>query len=400
VIEPLRITFATRDGALAAAFQSILAQEPDIEVAIETRGLDALAWSAGATPHVVVAAGVSGDVLEVFARLRGLPRFDRCRMVLARPALAPEDGAFEASQGVHEFLSLPFVPAEIVARVRTLGETHRMYVQLMEERARGDRMHSAFHDGYNQILRLLIRLVDLHFPGAEARGASVAALTLRIASRFKIPDRYMRDLDLAARLYEVGRMVLAADDEDEDDEGDELNRRHALNPGASALASRALLSEVEGMKGVAEVLASVYENWDGTGVPERFLQGQIPLRSRILRIAIDYLHALDRHPGAPEDVLERMEEHSGTYYDPLVLVHFRTILVEGGAPAALPTALHVAIEKLRVGMVLVEDLYTDNGLKLLSSGTSLSPTAIETIRRRHRVEPILRGAVVERDKAA
>jgi hypothetical protein len=100
VTEPLRITFATRDGALAAAYQSILAQEPDVEVTIETRGLEALAWSAGATPHVVVAAGLTSDVLEAFARLRALPRFDRCRMVLARPALAPEEGALEASQGV------------------------------------------------------------------------------------------------------------------------------------------------------------------------------------------------------------------------------------------------------------------------------------------------------------
>jgi len=394
----VRVTYATRDAASASAFQAMLAQEPEIEVTIETRGLEALAWSAGATPHLIVAADGPGT-LEAFARLRTLPRFDRSRMVLARPPLAPADGAVEASHGVHEFLTLPFVPAEVVARVRSLAEPHRMYEQVMEERARGDRMHSAFHAGYDQILRLLIRLVDLHFPGAEARGASVAALTLRIASRFKIPDRYVRDLDLSARLYEVGRMVLADGDEDDDDD-DELNRRPALNPGAAALASRALLSEVEGMKGVAEVLASVYENWDGTGVPERFIQGQIPLRSRILRIAIDYLRALDRHPGDPESVLERMDEHGGTYYDPLVLVHLRAVLLEDGAPAALPSALHVAIEKLRAGMTLAEDLYTDNGLKLLTRGTSLSPTAIETIRRRHRTEPILRGAVVEREKAA
>jgi hypothetical protein len=59
----------------------------------------------------------------------------------------------------------------------------------------------------------------------------------------------------------------------------------------------------------------------------------------------------------------------------------------------------MAIDKLRVGMVLAEDLYTDSGVKLLTRGTAITPTALDTIRRRHRMEPILRGAVVQRAAA-
>jgi response regulator RpfG family c-di-GMP phosphodiesterase len=256
-------------------------------------------------------------------------------------------------------------------------------------------MHVAFHTGFDQIIRLLIRLVDLHFPGAEARGTEVAALAMRIADRFKIPERFLRDLELAARLHEVGRMVLS--DGEQDDE--ELDRRPALNPGAASLASRALLRDVDGLKGVAEVLSAVYENWDGTGVPDRSIQGQIPLRSRVLRVAIDYLRAIEAKPAAAEEVLERMDGYSGTHYDPLVLAHLHATINESDAPVLTSSSQHVTIEKLRVGMVLAEDLYTDAGLKLLTRGTALTPTSLDTILRRHRMEPILRGAVVERAAA-
>ena len=395
--EPLRITLVTSDLAIASAIEPIVAQEAETVLTVEARGIESLAWSAGATPHAVIVVDRDGrgQGLEELGRLRSLPRFVHCRMLLLRPRLEAGDGVLELNSGVHDFLTLPIVPAEVTSRLRALADQHRLHETLSEERARVDHLNVAFHTGFDQIIRLLIRLVDLHFPGAEARGASVAALAMRMAARFKIPERFLRDLELAARLHELGRMVLS-DGHGEDDERD---RRPALNPGAASLASRALLQDVDGLKGVAEVLSAVYENWDGTGVPDRSIQGQIPLRSRVLRVAMDYLSAIEARPEAVEAVLERLDEHAGTRYDPLVLAHLHAALSEDGGPILASANHHVAIEKLRVGMVLAEDLYTDAGLKLLTRGTSLTPSSLDTILRRHRMEPILRGAVVERAAA-
>ena len=392
--EPLRVTLVTQDPGLAAAFAALVAQEPETELIVETKQLETMAWAGGPTPHVVIAvdSATGGAPLDVIARLHALPRFAHSRFLLARPHLGPEDGVAEINHGVHDFLTLPLVPAEVIARLRSLADHQRLHVALGEEHARIDNLHSAFHTGFDQIIRLLLRLVDMHAPGAESRGASAATLALQVASRFRIPERFLRDLELAARLYEVGRMALV--DDDGDTENDRA-RRHALNPGAASLASRALLEDVDGLKGVAEVLSAVYENWDGTGVPERAMQGQIPLRSRILRVAIDYLRGVEDSPKNSEAVLERMEIHSGTHYDPLVLAHLHAALSEDGGPVLEASSRHLPIEKLRVGMVLAEDLYTDNGLKLLKGGTALSPSSLDTILRRHRMEPILRGAMIE-----
>ena len=71
-----------------------------------------------------------------------------------------------------------------------------------------------------------------------------------------------------------------------------------------------------------------HENWDGTGQPGHLMSGQIPMRSRILRATHDYLIARwAPQPAAPSVILERMAEHSGTWYDPLVIVHLRTVKI-------------------------------------------------------------------------
>ncbi len=149
------------------------------------------------------------------------------------------------------------------------------------------------------------------------------------------------------------------------------------------------------------MIGGIHENWDGTGHPRHDLQGQIPLRCRILRVVLDFTAMVDGPSGQPIDaVLERIEDHAGTHYDPMVVVHLKN-LVGGlderhwrGASVLLP------IDELRVGMVLAEDLYTDSGLKLLTSGTTLTSATLQVIQRRHRVEPLEHGAAVLRESAA
>ncbi|MGH7741979.1 MAG: hypothetical protein ACRENS_08150 [Candidatus Eiseniibacteriota bacterium] len=91
-----------------------------------------------------------------------------------------------------------------------------------------------------------------------------------------------------------------------------------------------------------------------------------------------------------------LSEHSNTRYDPMALVHLKAVLeVENPGTLQAPRA-KVPIQALEEGMVLAEDLCTDSGIKLLSSGTVLSANALETILRRHRAEPIHNGAAVLR----
>src|SRR5258705_436785 len=66
----------------------------------------------------------------------------------------------------------------------------------------------AFAQRFDQLLTLLVHLVDLSVPGAAARGAEIARLAARMAERFDIPPVLRGDLEVAARLHEIGKVVL------------------------------------------------------------------------------------------------------------------------------------------------------------------------------------------------
>ncbi|HUK64271.1 MAG TPA: hypothetical protein VLV15_13085, partial [Dongiaceae bacterium] len=124
-------------------------------------------------------------------------------------------------------------------------------------------------------------------------------------------------------------------------------------------------------------------------------RGQIPLRSRILRVLLDLFDLMEPPRSVPADLaLDALDERSGTCYDPMVVGHLRALLA-GGPAAALESDHQVlAVNELSPGMVLAEDLYTDSGFKLLTRGTVLTQGSLETLMRRHRVEPLHAVAVV------
>jgi hypothetical protein len=161
-----------------------------------------------------------------------------------------------------------------------------------------------------------------------------------------------------------------------------------------------MLIQVDGLRGAAEVAGGMHENWDGTGLPDHRLQGQTPLRSRILRVVADFLEALESGGDREvEEVLRDITEHSGTRYDPMVVVHLQALVHKGAEGEGRNQFAIVPVHMLAVGMVLAEDLCTASGLKLLSRDATISPAALEAILRRHELEPILHGAVVYRKAA-
>ncbi|HVP15603.1 MAG TPA: HD domain-containing phosphohydrolase, partial [Terriglobales bacterium] len=246
------------------------------------------------------------------------------------------------------------------------------------------RMRDELRCGFDQLLELLVRLVDMRVPGAAARGERIAGMALMIAARSDVPASMRRDLEIGARLHEVGRLLV-----------DESPASDAASAPAWLAASRAILRQVDGLRDVADLVGAIPENWDGTGVPNRLNRGQIPFRSRILRVLIDFAAALAAQPGRPRlEILDELAAHQGTLYDPMVLVHLHELVDAGVTPTGIEARVRVPITALEVGMVLAEDLCTDAGLKLLARRTVITPGALDIIRRRHQLEPILEGAVI------
>jgi putative two-component system response regulator len=393
---PATVLLASADDAMVEGFRAMLALEPAVHPLVTPQGAEVLALVRDQQPSLVI----------VDHELIGPRAFDLCRSLRAQPGMAeamivlvvsPDSAEFKRlglAVGVDEYLTRPVEPADLLAKVRWMQRIRRVNDELRSDRQELERLHVELRRGFDHLLDLLVSLVDMRLPGAAARGERAVELARGLAERFEIPASLCRDLDIAARLHEMGRVLAAGDEPDgETDQPGGQNTRFVL-------ATRALLQRVDGLREAGDLVGTIFENWDGSGFPSHLQQGQIPLRSRILRVIIDFTAALAAPGNASVDeIMNRLEERRGSCYDPMVIVQLQEMLASGPQRELRDSRIRLAVLDLQAGMVLAEDLCTDSGLKLLARGTRLSAPVLETIRRRHRLEPLLEGATILRQSA-
>jgi response regulator RpfG family c-di-GMP phosphodiesterase len=383
------------DPLALEGYAAILSRDPDLRVFTADSGPAALETVRIHRPDLVIS-----DL-----RMPGMDGAALCRAIRSEPASAGilfviltgdpnARDAIESAAQVDDLLLKPVTAAELLAKVGALLRLKRLHDQLRADKLEVERLHREVEQRFEQLLALLVHLVDATVPGAATRSVEITRLAARLAERFEIPTVLLRDLEIGAKLHEIGKLLMreSSDGEGPEDllEGDRWRY---------AVASKELLERVVGLEGTAELIGAIFENWDGTGHPDRLRQGQIPLRSRILRLLIDYEAELAASR-SPSEALEQLQMHGGTRYDPLALAYFDAIIRAASAsPDWQAKRVHVAILALTEGMVLADDLFTASGVKLLAKGQTITGPTLETILRRHRSDPMVHGAWIERSSA-
>ena len=343
------------------------------------------------------------DLILSDLRMPDVDGFEFCRRIRQEPNLAATmfvivTGVPDAHAGLDPTVSIddlmvkPVIAVELEAKIRAMLRLKRLHDQLRADKLELERLHRAVEDRSVRLLDLLAQIVDLSVPGAALRGTETARLAARMGERFEIPEALRRDLDVAARLHEIGKVGLAADRTGGEGPEDVIKG----DDWRYAVAAKELLERTEGLEGAAELIGGIFENWDGTGHPDRLRQGQIPLRSRILRILIDYQRDVSQGQRGPLEALERLHDYAGTRYDPLAVAYCDAIIRASGESDWQEARMRVAVSDLAEGMVLADDLFTSSGVKLLAKGATLNGATLETIFRRHRSDPITHGAWIER----
>ena len=132
-------------------------------------------------------------------------------------------------------------------------------------------------DGIEVLSRGALRAADRRHDLAARRAHDAAAVAARIARSLGLDDAEVRDVHYAALVH-----------------------------GWPA-------AEVPGLAPVADILRHIGEHVDGTGGPDGLRGDEIPLGSRIVRVATDYARSRQ------ENRMQRLHAHTGTRLDPGVV---------------------------------------------------------------------------------
>jgi response regulator RpfG family c-di-GMP phosphodiesterase len=234
---------------------------------------------------------------------------------------------------------------------------------------------------FSNTMRLLSSLIA-HRAGLTARCPHAVARHVRVVGPLLgIAGDALTDLSFAALLHDVGKLALP----------DVLVRQplEALAPQDRArvlrhpLIGESSLMALPSLQGAGAILRHVNENVDGSGTPGEARGDEIPLASRILRVASDFEQglagAIELVALTPEQAFRRLRQFRGTRYDADVVDAFLAAMDQ---PVRDPVRKRLlSSENLRSGLQLGQDLVSPSGALLLAQGQRLDDELIAHIRR-------------------
>lgn len=275
------------------------------------------------------------------------------------------------SERANAVLTEPFDETELAASLRTV---------LLHRQSRLDALvlQQELATSVDHLTDVMVQVLDAAVPGSAHRGAELVRLVSGIGAHFTMEPNHGDDLLRAARLFEIGRI------------SSPLSSGQGEGPSSRwpTIASARLLAQVPSLADVASLLEHVSANWDGSGYPPGVQRGEIPLRSRILRVASDALAAMSDGRDLSR-VAEELSGEGGRRYDPAVVAALAALAAEGQQSSSGQKTRPVGYDRLEEGMQLAADLHTVSGVKLLAAGTVLTASTLQFLRRRHELDPLV-----------
>ena len=202
------------------------------------------------------------------------------------------------------------------AELETLSRLAELGAVALEQARMREQLEQAVDDGVDAMAAAL----DMRDDYTGEHSEEVVRLAMQVGRRMRLSDAALSELEIAARLHDVGKIgvpdaVLRKDGPLDEAEW-EIMRQHP-EWGAQ------MLCRMPGLKRVSRIVRHAHERWDGEGYPDRLHSDRIPLASRII-LACDAYQAMTSHRPyrdamRPWVAVSELREGAGGQFDPDVV---------------------------------------------------------------------------------
>ncbi|PKG80855.1 two-component system response regulator [Colwellia sp. 75C3] len=145
-----------------------------------------------------------------------------------------------------------------------------------------------------------------------------------------------------------------------------------------------LLSDVDELSFVVEIIKHIPERYDGSGLPEHLNADDIPLGSRILALVTHFDNlVIGRQQLVPVSVTEakeRLAKMAGSRFDPKLLsIYLDMLSAVPESNAASNLEFPIDLMQLCEGLILTQDIVNSSSSVLLTKGTVIEQSHIDKL---------------------
>jgi response regulator RpfG family c-di-GMP phosphodiesterase len=386
------------EKAVVLTFEKLLSKTfPDIKVYTAENGKEA--WDIITVHHPnIVISDINMPVMDGFQlliKVRSNPDYNDIVFILLTGNTEVSERIKALDKGADEFITKPVVSVALEARIRSALRIVRLQQQMKEENQLLIELAEELEKDIHDMALLAVKFMQARIPTSQEMLSRVAEASVWIARQLgKFSDEEIRDIEIAALLSQAGRMSLP----------DHLLRQPIMidgNPTDPIMmqvpnAAREIVSGVRRFADIGKILYSLYENFDGSGFPQRLQSWQIPFASRIIRAALDYEENKARTGKKGSDIINIMKNQANRLYDPRIVILLEQYIYTYEKELQNPNEVPVLLSDLKEGMILAREIVTEKGLKLLPASAVLKKPIIDRIIAHNTTDPILGNIYVKK----
>lgn len=268
--------------------------------------------------------------MEFTAALRQRPAYRSVPIIMVTSDIDKAVRLEAIKSGANDFLSKPFDPIELQARISNLLALRQAQVELANQADRLARevekatAHLLLRE--EEIIYRLARAIEYRDGDTGEHVSRVAQISQIIAQGLGLDPHRCRMIYLSAPLHDIGKIGIA---------DAILSKPGRLTPEEMAtmrehvtIGARILGNGSSELIRTAELIAqSHHERWDGTGYPDRLSGADIPIEARIVALADVFDALCSERPYKAAWPLEKAYAEiincSGSHFDPDCVAAFR-----------------------------------------------------------------------------
>lgn len=234
--------------------------------------------------------------------------------------------------GGEDYITKPFIPEVVQARVGVHLRLHEAKSELMEMNRR---LQISVSEQLKQMelekKNILYALANIAMQNADYEGdyierfrnnCGILAQGMQLSTMFedKISDTYVDTIELAAPLCDIGNIGVPVELLKKKDglSGEEaVTLQNHTNIGAQLLSDLYVNSDYnEFISTAIDIARHHHENWDGSGYPDGLKGEKIPLAAQIVAVMERYTTMTEKGSHSREEALAIMKEESGVKFNP------------------------------------------------------------------------------------
>lgn len=293
-------------------------------------------------------------------------------------------------EGADEFLSKPFEIDEIIAKFRNA-------VRIIDAKIDYDKLKADIQQVKDELKteglkqkELIVKFVEIRIPEYAAENANIKESSIWIAKQLAKNKEEIEQIENAADLAHAARILLPEKSLTKPImisgrvQNDDMQKIPDLFD--------TLTKNIRSFAKEAEILRHIYENYDGTGIPNQIQSWKVPLGSRILRVALDFEELKKKNKGNAAKAIEALFHEGKRLYDFKVVAYYDQFLAtkNTGSSAGF-SGIEVPHEtkELESGMTVSRNIITESGMILIASSTQLNDEKIERVKSIIKSDPII-----------